>query len=268
MLFEVGRVYNRRQEIHKPYGGQWQGGISTPKDHPFVFLFIGESGEQYGYKDGLDKNGVFLYKGEGQVGDMEFRGGNRAIRDHAENGKDLHLFESLSKGKGYRYLGMFACSSWEYRQGIGLNGEERQVIVFHLVHPSEEDQVAPSSPTSPDKPLDQLCQLALEAASGAEQSEPQEAKSLYYKRSTAVRRYVLERAGGVCESCRKPAPFVRINGTPYLEPHHTRRVSDGGPDHPWWVGAICPNCHREIHHGDHGQEKNEHFQQYLALLEK
>jgi hypothetical protein len=97
---------------------------------------------------------------------------------------------------------MFACSSWEYRQGVDLNGDERQVIVFHLVHPSEEDQVAPSSPTSPDKPLDQLRQLTLEAASRAEQSEPQEAKSLYYKRSTAVRRYVVERAGGVCESCR------------------------------------------------------------------
>jgi hypothetical protein len=41
-MFEVGRVYNRRLEIHQPYGGQRQGGISTPRDWPFIFLFTGE----------------------------------------------------------------------------------------------------------------------------------------------------------------------------------------------------------------------------------
>src|SRR4028118_1104834 len=135
-MFEVGRVYNRLEEIHGPYKGQQQGGISTPKDKPFIFLFTGESGEQYGYEDGWDQNGVFLYTGEGQVGHMEFTRGNRAIIDHATDGKELHLFESLGKGQGYRYLGMFACSTWEYRLGVDLNSNERQVIVFHLMQPS------------------------------------------------------------------------------------------------------------------------------------
>ena len=44
-MFEVGRVYNRRLEIHEPYGGQQQGGISTPRNCPIMFLFTGESGE-------------------------------------------------------------------------------------------------------------------------------------------------------------------------------------------------------------------------------
>ena len=65
-VFEVGRIYNRRQEIHEPYGGQWQSGISTTADRPLILLFSGESDEQYGYKDGWDENGVFLYSGEGQ----------------------------------------------------------------------------------------------------------------------------------------------------------------------------------------------------------
>ena len=103
-MFEVGEVYNRRADIHGPYGGQWQGGISTPSRWPLIFLFTGESGEQYGYEDGWDENGVFLYTGEGQVGKMEFVRGNRAIRDHALDDKDLHLFQSLSKGEGYREL--------------------------------------------------------------------------------------------------------------------------------------------------------------------
>lgn len=96
-MFEVGQVYDRRREIHGPYRGQWQSGISTPADRPFIFLFTGETGEQYGYRDGWEENGVFLYTGEGQVEDQQFTHGNRAIRDHAKDGKDLHLFESLGK---------------------------------------------------------------------------------------------------------------------------------------------------------------------------
>src|SRR5690606_12966410 len=34
--FEVGALYNRRQQIHGPLGGQRQGGISTPSSSPFV----------------------------------------------------------------------------------------------------------------------------------------------------------------------------------------------------------------------------------------
>ena len=66
----------------------------------------------------------------------------------------------------------------------------------------------------------------------------------------------------------EPAPFKRSNGEPYLEPHHTRRLADGGPDHPRWVGAICPACHREIHHGQKGRTKNEDLQRKLTLIEK
>ncbi len=267
-MFEVGRTYDRRNEIHVPYGGQWQGGISTPGDRPFVFLFTSKSGEQYGYEDGFDDNGVYLYTGEGQVGDMEFRAGNKAIRDHAAAGKDLHLFESLGKGKGYRYLGRFASSSWEFRRGEDRNGDFRRVIVFHLIN--ADDGIPPVNlppPTTDPAPLEQLRERALEASSPADKKEPKEARHLYYKRSAAVRAYVLARADSLCESCREPAPFSRPDGTSYLEPHHTRRLSDGGPDHPRWVGAVCPNCHREVHYGANGAEKNEHLQTYLGELE-
>jgi 5-methylcytosine-specific restriction protein A len=57
-----------------------------------VFLFTGDSGEAFGYRDGWDISGVFRYTGEGQLGDMAFTGGNQAVRDHAAEGKDLLLF--------------------------------------------------------------------------------------------------------------------------------------------------------------------------------
>ena len=266
-MFEVGEVYNRRSDIHGPYGGQQQGGISTPSAWPFVFLFTGESGEQYGYRDGWDENGVFLYTGEGQVGDMGFVRGNQAIRDHAVNGKDLHLFRSLGKGQGYRYEGRFACASWEYREGVDVNGDERRAIVFHLVQPEEAEEEAAAGLTPGSATLGQLRQRALDAAVELRQKDPKESRRLYHQRSAAVRAYVLARADGTCESCKSPAPFSREDGTPYLEPHHTRRLSDGGPDHPRWVGAVCPNCHREMHHGADGKEENGRLQERLAVLE-
>ena len=70
-----------------------------------------------------------------------------------------------------------------------------------------------------------------------------------YERSRIVRAYVLARAKGLCEYERRPAPFVREDGEPYLEPHHIERLSDGGPDDPRSIIVLCPNCHRRAHSG-------------------
>lgn len=57
--FQIGRIYRRRQDNHARLGGQQQGGIATPAQAPFVFVFTGASGEQYGYSDGWRPDGVF-----------------------------------------------------------------------------------------------------------------------------------------------------------------------------------------------------------------
>lgn len=77
-----------------------------------------------------------------------------------------------------------------------------------------------------------------------------------YRRSSAVRIYVMKRADGRCEGCESPAPFIKRDSKPYLEAHHTQRVSDEGPDHPEWVIALCPTCHRRVHHANDGQDYN------------
>ena len=69
-VFEVGRVYNRRADIHRPFGGQQQGGISTFARVPCIFLFTSPSGAQHGYADGWTDEGVFRYTGEGQAGEI------------------------------------------------------------------------------------------------------------------------------------------------------------------------------------------------------
>jgi 5-methylcytosine-specific restriction enzyme A len=67
-----------------------RGGISTPTNAPYIFLFTGESGGAYGYSDDWIDDGVFLYVGEGQVGDMQFiRAGTRLSGTTLKNGKEL-----------------------------------------------------------------------------------------------------------------------------------------------------------------------------------
>lgn len=58
-MFQVGKEYHRRSQIHEVYGGQQQGGISTPKSEPLVFLFVSETGGRHGYTDEF-KEGVFF----------------------------------------------------------------------------------------------------------------------------------------------------------------------------------------------------------------
>lgn len=90
---------------------------------------------------------------------------------------------------------------------------------------------------------------------------------LYRTRSLAIRLYVLSRAAGDCEGCKTAAPFFSANGKPYLEPHHTTRVADDGPDHPAHVIALCPNCHRRAHLSEDAIAFNTRLKKTLVALE-
>lgn len=73
--------------------------------------------------------------------------------------------------------------------------------------------------------------------------------STQFKRNPDVIAEVLERANGICEKCRKPAPFVRASDfSPFLEVHHMEPLAEGGEDTVANAVALCPNCHREYHH--------------------
>ncbi len=266
--FEVGNIYNRQQDIHQVFGGQERGGIATPDGVPYVFLFTGETGEQYGYSDGWRPDGIFGYTGEGQLGHMEFVRGNRAIRDHLANGRDLLLFEATKEKGKYRFRGCFGCAGWEIQKQPDKDGNTRDAIVFHLVPVSDVETATKEPPDlarDQTKTTEQLRLLAL-AAAEAPQTPPKDSRRTYFKRSAVVKAYVLARAAGCCEVCEKPAPFKRKDGSPYLEPHHTLRLADEGPDHPRWVGAVCPSCHREIHHGVNGHTMNSALKQKLGKL--
>jgi hypothetical protein len=132
ITFNPGQSY-RRRDLHQQFGGQRQGGISTPVRAPFVLLITGDSGKRHGYRDEWTDDGLFLYTGEGQRGDMKFSGGNRAIRDHAQNRKSLQVFEQDKKDKRFlRYLGELEYVAHSLREAPDTDGNARQAIVFQL----------------------------------------------------------------------------------------------------------------------------------------
>lgn len=272
-MFEIGRIYNRRRDLHAKYGGQQQGGISTPSNHPYIFVFLSNNGRRIGYEDGWDENGTFNISGEGQRGEMSFTRGNLALRDHVKNSTELHLFQSIGGSGNYRYVGEFACMSWSNKISKDIDGKSRQAIIFHLTpalmeitaSPNEESNEPAVSPTYKTT----LRANAYAAAGSARRLPAKEARREYMVRSKAVSDYVLNRANGVCEMCDKPAPFIRSSdGSPYLEPHHIDRLSDGGPDHPAHVAAVCPNCHREAHSGLEAQTIKKKLTAKIIEIEK
>lgn len=274
LQFEHGAVYDRKTEIHGPFGGSHQSGIAPSSTFPAIFIFTGDTGERHGYADKWE-NGetTCLYTGEGQIGPMTLTKGNLAIAEHARTGKSLHLFQSMAKGKGHCYKGEFVCEDMFNEEQADQEGTSRSAIVFRL---TRVEAVPDSDPSlsledSETLTLEDSLKAAREAALAVTRCAPSTATQAtarnIYHRSRVVAHYVLMRAAGTCESCEKPAPFSKPNGSPYLEPHHTNRVSDGGLDHPQFVAAICPNCHREIHSGGNGAKKNQALAQKIRSYE-
>ncbi len=98
-----------------------------------ILLFSTPRGPEVGFPDRWTSEGVFEYYGEGQCGDMAMERGNKAIKDHAEQGqeKDLHLFEGLGGGL-VEYIGHMKCKGHEVRVAPGGDRIPRRAIVFKL----------------------------------------------------------------------------------------------------------------------------------------
>jgi hypothetical protein len=117
--------------IHDEYGGNRQGGISPSAKVPYVFIFSGKSGAQYGYKDGWDNHNIFSYTGEGQDGDMQFIRGNLALKEHLNTGKRVFLFE-IEGGGMVKFISEMEFYDADYFETPDINKKNRIGIKFFL----------------------------------------------------------------------------------------------------------------------------------------
>lgn len=260
--FVVGGSYLRK-ELHNQFKGQRQYGISTPADESFVFVFTDTDTDEHGYSDRFREDGVFIYSGEGRVGPMSMDGGNERIRDHKENGDDLLVFEKVGEQNGadvFSYVGEYEYIDHYWEPAEDDQGTMREAIRFKLVPKGGVDvDITPAEVESLSD--EELFQKAKQSAHNgdAESSSSTSTRSeqVRYTRSDVIRDFARRMADGECVGCGESAPFVDQNGEPFLEVHHLHRRSDGGPDDPENVIAICPNCHRRAHYGENKEEFNE-----------
>lgn len=69
-----------------------------------------------------------------------------------------------------------------------------------------------------------------------------------FLRNSELVRKVLSGAAGICACCGGRA-FQTPGGDWYLEVHHKKWLSEGGPDALENMIALCPNCHAREHRG-------------------
>lgn len=89
-----------------------------------------------------------------------------------------------------------------------------------------------------------------------------------YQRDPAVKAWILKEADGICECCNQKSPFKGIDGTPYLEVHHVRKLAEKGSDTITNAIAVCPNCHRELHYGEQAKSLVERLYKSVARLQR
>ncbi len=127
-MFNEGEVLKRAQ-IHDLYGGNRQNGISVSAKFPYIFIFSGKAGHQWGYQDRWISKDVFSYSGEGQSGDMEFTRGNLALRDHLSTGKRVFLFY-MERKSFVSFEAELEIIDIDYDLGVDKDGNPRIGIDF------------------------------------------------------------------------------------------------------------------------------------------
>ena len=169
----------------------------------------------------------------------------------------------------WRYLGQMVYGGYQMIPNrTDAQGNLRQVIQFHLIPlwMTQEDLLIKQPSHSIQEIRQRYPNTDLFNSREDSETSKENAKALALARSGATRTAVLDRANGSCEGCGNPAPFLSADGTPYLEPHHVRRKTDGGPDDPSWVIALCPNCHRRAHKSMDNEAFNAGLKGKLAIL--
>ena len=143
------------------------------------------------------------------------------------------------------------------------SGEHEKVASTRESAERRESEPVINEPDS-NKDLTDLRRKAERAATENPARDTSATLGSAYQRSESIKQYAKTRADGKCEYCGDQAPFDTPEGEPYLEVHHIDELGEGGEDSPDKVVALCPSCHKEIHHGVQGDEMNDELRQKLA----
>lgn len=282
-MFTINEKYERTELLKFIGSKQPQSGIIWNKEgsDSIIITTGGRHTKRVGYSDDLQKDGSWIYTGQGENGDQNPHSFANSLLTNLD--KKVLLFstlepnskEVLERGnhkKLYQFEGVYEVSSWKLEtQTDGKRKGDK--LVKYILQPVEEYD---DQNTLFQDPLENILlepsefynlrKKALEHANKPSKSNIV-VLTEYKNRSIEIKKYALLRANGQCENCGEDAPFVNSNNIPFLEVHHIFSLADDGPDHPINVAAICPNCHREAHYGQDMQTLKDKLSEKIKVKE-
>lgn len=196
------------------------------------------------------------YTGMGSSGEQSLNfNQNRTLNESNVNNIEVHLFEVFEL-RQYTYQGVIVYDGKAYQEKqTDIDGNERKVWMFPLKLKDNmpiivNDFVIKKLQKIKQKTFKKLNKHQIIRLAESKKETIQSYRIIQTKsieRDQYIKLYALQRAKGNCQLCESPAPFVKKDGSPYLEVHHINYLANGGSDTIDNVVAICPNCHRKIH---------------------
>lgn len=256
---QLGEEHPDRTAIRLMYGGPDQQGIWRFTDDPVVNVHSKEVGS---YADEEPTNArPFEYRGEGLRGNQRLDAPGNQYLEAARLSRSAVRFWHTPRGGVPTFLMWCVVVDRYWSHGIDADRKEREEIVWVLMgvpdpHPDQwpgfvQDLIRSthdpedSQPVGRSLPNATYAELVGAKKTQTTQSAPKVRARISYQRRAWVRRAVLQRADGECESCRCTGmpPELLPTGDPILEVDHIKDLGLGGSDEPDNMIALCPNCH-------------------------
>lgn len=203
------------------------------------------------------------YTGMGQEGDQSLNFmQNKTLAESATNGVNIFLFEVFNKAE-YTFIGRVRLSSSPYQETqTDFNSSFRKVWIFPIKLEDEsfaiDEEVIKESFKRKEQTIRRLSDAELEKRATLINNRPTSIRNTevkQYERSAVISELAKRKAKGICQLCKRPAPFRNLKKEPYLETHHIIWMSRGGLDTIENTVALCPNCHRKMHVLDLDEDK-------------
>jgi len=199
---------------------------------------------------------ILYYTGQGQYGDQELTRENKILAQSDNNGVRVVLFEKYFKNQ-YTFIGeVTLLRSPKIENQRDFNNQMRKVFVFPLKlksgfsrppipEESSKKQEEKEEREAQKLPDDELLKRAKEQGG---KPGTKVVSATRYETNKNVSNHAKRRAQGKCDLCGQNAPFLDKKNVPFLETHHIQWMSKGGLDTIDNTAALCPNCHRRMHH--------------------
>lgn len=249
--FSIGEIVSNPQIVSTYKVGN-MGGMRRSKTTNTLVIICDHTKGLY---DDKWYDDVLHYTGMGKVGDQTLSGNqNGTLYNSETNGVAVHLFEVLVPKK-YIYQGEIELAETPYQADqYDINGNERKVWIFPIRSKTEfafvKREVVEKNVKSKTEEIVQMAFDELKRKAIAHQTTKvpnRKTVSTTYIRDPYIARYARLRANGKCQLCGQSAPFIDLNGDPYLESHHIVWLSRDGADTIENTIGLCPNCHRKMH---------------------